>query len=103
MALRLKAALGTGVILENIARAYGVSEAQAGLMNSPGHVVPRERLSAEVFDYDDLVAPLPTNPTWSRNATLVPPPTTARMAPCATAAKRSPSSSACRSPRSTRW
>lgn len=29
----------------------------SALMNSPGHVVPRERLSAEVFDYDDLVAP----------------------------------------------
>ncbi|MBK9037434.1 MAG: hypothetical protein IPL61_40355 [Myxococcales bacterium] len=27
----------SGVILENIARAYGPAEAQAGLMNSPGH------------------------------------------------------------------
>jgi len=31
------AGIKTGVILENIARAYGVAEAQAGLMNSPGH------------------------------------------------------------------
>ena len=27
----------TGLVLENIARAYGVAEAEAGLMNSPGH------------------------------------------------------------------
>ena len=27
----------TPVVLENIARAYGVAEAQSGLMNSPGH------------------------------------------------------------------
>lgn len=31
------AGIKTGVVLENIARAYGVAEAQAGLMNSPGH------------------------------------------------------------------
>lgn len=31
------AGIKTGVILENIARAYGIAEAQAGLMNSPGH------------------------------------------------------------------
>jgi uncharacterized protein YkwD len=27
----------TGLVLENIARAYGIGEAEAGLMNSPGH------------------------------------------------------------------
>jgi uncharacterized protein YkwD len=27
----------TGLVLENIARAYGIAEAEAGLMNSPGH------------------------------------------------------------------
>lgn len=31
------AGIKTGVVLENIARAYGPAEAQAGLMNSPGH------------------------------------------------------------------
>lgn len=31
------AGIKTGVVLENIARAYGIAEAQAGLMNSPGH------------------------------------------------------------------
>lgn len=35
---RVRAAkLRTPLVLENIARAYGVSEAQSGLMNSPGH------------------------------------------------------------------
>jgi uncharacterized protein YkwD len=35
---RVKAAgIRTAAVLENIARAYGVSEAEAGLMNSPGH------------------------------------------------------------------
>ena len=35
---RVKAAgIGTSVVLENVARAYGVGEAQEGLMNSPGH------------------------------------------------------------------
>ncbi len=35
---RIKAAdIRTGVVLENVARAYGVAEAQEGLMNSPGH------------------------------------------------------------------
>ena len=33
----LAAGIRSGVILENIARAYGAAEAQAGLMNSPGH------------------------------------------------------------------
>ncbi len=32
-----RASIRTGLLLENIARAYGVAEAQAGLMNSPGH------------------------------------------------------------------
>ncbi len=31
------AGVRTGLVLENIARAYGVGEAEAGLMNSPGH------------------------------------------------------------------
>ncbi len=31
------AGIRTAAVLENIARAYGVSEAEAGLMNSPGH------------------------------------------------------------------
>jgi uncharacterized protein YkwD len=31
------ASIRTPMVLENIARAYGVAEAQAGLMNSPGH------------------------------------------------------------------
>ncbi|MBE7448064.1 MAG: CAP domain-containing protein [Kofleriaceae bacterium] len=31
------AGIRTGLVLENIARAYGIAEAQAGLMNSPGH------------------------------------------------------------------
>ncbi|MEZ4402861.1 MAG: CAP domain-containing protein [Kofleriaceae bacterium] len=31
------AGIKSGVVLENIARAYGPAEAQAGLMNSPGH------------------------------------------------------------------
>lgn len=35
---RVRAAdIATALVLENIARAYGVAEAQAGLMNSPGH------------------------------------------------------------------
>jgi hypothetical protein len=35
---RVRAAgIRTPVVLENIARAYGVAEAQSGLMNSPGH------------------------------------------------------------------
>lgn len=35
---RVKAGgIRTGLVLENIARAYGIGEAQAGLMNSPGH------------------------------------------------------------------
>jgi uncharacterized protein YkwD len=35
---RVRAAkIGTTVVLENVARAYGVNEAHAGLMNSPGH------------------------------------------------------------------
>ncbi|MCG8421315.1 MAG: CAP domain-containing protein [Proteobacteria bacterium] len=35
---RVRAArIRTSVVLENVARAYGVAEAQAGLMNSPGH------------------------------------------------------------------
>jgi uncharacterized protein YkwD len=35
---RVRAAgIKTAAVLENIARAYGVAEAQAGLMNSPGH------------------------------------------------------------------
>ena len=35
---RVKAAgIKTAVVLENVARAYGVGEAHAGLMNSPGH------------------------------------------------------------------
>jgi hypothetical protein len=35
---RLRAAnIKTGVVLENVARAYGVNEAHQGLMNSPGH------------------------------------------------------------------
>lgn len=35
---RVRAAgISTPLVLENIARAYGVAEAQAGLMNSPGH------------------------------------------------------------------
>lgn len=35
---RVKAAgIRTALILENVARAYGVAEAQSGLMNSPGH------------------------------------------------------------------
>lgn len=35
---RVKAAgIKTGAVLENIARAYGVAEAEEGLMNSPGH------------------------------------------------------------------
>jgi uncharacterized protein YkwD len=35
---RVKAAgIRTGLVLENIARAYGIGEAEAGLMNSPGH------------------------------------------------------------------
>ena len=35
---RVKAAgIKSAAVLENIARAYGVAEAQAGLMNSPGH------------------------------------------------------------------
>ena len=35
---RVKAAsIKTGVVLENVARAYGVGEAHEGLMNSPGH------------------------------------------------------------------
>ncbi|ACY13010.1 SCP-like extracellular [Haliangium ochraceum DSM 14365] len=35
---RVRAAqITTPLVLENVARAYGVSEAQAGLMNSPGH------------------------------------------------------------------
>lgn len=29
--------VGTAVVLENVARAYGIGEAQEGLMNSPGH------------------------------------------------------------------
>ena len=32
-----RAGIRTGLLLENIARAYGVAEAEAGLMNSPGH------------------------------------------------------------------
>lgn len=32
-----KANIKTAVVLENVARAYGVGEAHAGLMNSPGH------------------------------------------------------------------
>lgn len=31
------AGIHTGLLLENIARAYGVAEAEVGLMNSPGH------------------------------------------------------------------
>ncbi|HEU4726885.1 MAG TPA: CAP domain-containing protein [Kofleriaceae bacterium] len=31
------ASIRTGVVLENVARAYGVNEAYQGLMNSPGH------------------------------------------------------------------
>lgn len=31
------AGIRTGVVLENVARAYGIAEAHAGLMNSPGH------------------------------------------------------------------
>lgn len=31
------AGIKTGLVLENIARAYGIAEAEAGLMNSPGH------------------------------------------------------------------
>lgn len=31
------ASIRTSMVLENIARAYGVAEAQSGLMNSPGH------------------------------------------------------------------
>jgi uncharacterized protein YkwD len=35
---RVKSAkIRTSLVLENVARAYGVGEAQAGLMNSPGH------------------------------------------------------------------
>jgi uncharacterized protein YkwD len=35
---RVKAGgIRTGLVLENIARAYGIGEAEAGLMNSPGH------------------------------------------------------------------
>jgi uncharacterized protein YkwD len=35
---RIKAAhIKTGMVLENVARAYGVAEAHQGLMNSPGH------------------------------------------------------------------
>ena len=35
---RIKAGgIRTGLVLENIARAYGIGEAEAGLMNSPGH------------------------------------------------------------------
>src|SRR3954465_11899568 len=35
---RVRAAkIKTAVVLENVARAYGVSEAHEGLMNSPGH------------------------------------------------------------------
>jgi len=35
---RVRAAkIRTGVVLENVARAYGVNEAHDGLMNSPGH------------------------------------------------------------------
>jgi len=35
---RVRAAnIRTGVVLENVARAYGVNEAHQGLMNSPGH------------------------------------------------------------------
>ncbi|HEY1554498.1 MAG TPA: CAP domain-containing protein [Kofleriaceae bacterium] len=35
---RVRAAnIHTGVVLENVARAYGVTEAHEGLMNSPGH------------------------------------------------------------------
>jgi uncharacterized protein YkwD len=35
---RIKAAnIKTAVVLENVARAYGIGEAHAGLMNSPGH------------------------------------------------------------------
>ena len=33
----LRANIRTGLLLENIARAYGIAEAEAGLMNSPGH------------------------------------------------------------------
>ncbi|HVV88470.1 MAG TPA: CAP domain-containing protein [Kofleriaceae bacterium] len=32
-----RAGIHTGLLLENIARAYGVAEAEEGLMNSPGH------------------------------------------------------------------
>jgi len=32
-----KAGIRTAVVLENVARAYGVAQAEAGLMNSPGH------------------------------------------------------------------
>jgi uncharacterized protein YkwD len=32
-----RAGIRTGLLLENIARAYGVAEAESGLMNSPGH------------------------------------------------------------------
>lgn len=32
-----RAGIRTGAVLENVARAYGVREAHAGLMNSPGH------------------------------------------------------------------
>ncbi|MBT8493081.1 MAG: CAP domain-containing protein, partial [Deltaproteobacteria bacterium] len=32
-----KAGIRTSVVLENVARAYGIAQAQAGLMNSPGH------------------------------------------------------------------
>lgn len=32
-----RAGVRTAVVLENVARAYGVTEAEAGLMNSPGH------------------------------------------------------------------
>ncbi len=32
-----RAGIRTGLLLENIARAYGIAEAEAGLMNSPGH------------------------------------------------------------------
>ncbi len=35
---RVKAdSINTAIVLENVARAYGVAEAQTGLMNSPGH------------------------------------------------------------------
>src|SRR4030095_14087055 len=35
---RVRAAkLKTAVVLENVARAYGIGEAHLGLMNSPGH------------------------------------------------------------------